>query len=92
MSAISPVMIAFIAWGVITAVFVILMIYRSLISMREEDQLFLDPAEARQEAEQRQIITRVQRITPYAKGFGFASLSLLLVTGALWFYQAWKSF
>ena len=92
MSAISPVMVMVIVWGVITAVFVILMIYRSLISMREEDQLFLDPAEARQEAEQRAIITRVERITPYAKGFGFASLSLLAATGALWFYQVWKAF
>ena len=91
MSVISPVMIMLIVWGVITAVFVILMIYRSLLSMREEDQLFLDPAEAKQEAEQREIITRVQRITPYAKGFGLASLSLLVVTGALWFYQAWKT-
>jgi hypothetical protein len=92
MSAISPITIMLVVWGVITAVFVILMIYRSLLSMREEDRIFLDPAEARQEAAQREIITRVERVTPYAKGFGFASLSLLVATGALWVYQAWKAF
>lgn len=84
----SPVTIILVIWGVITAVFVILMIYRSLLSMKEEDQLFLDPVEARQEAQQREIISRVQRITPYAKGFGIASLGLLVASGAMWVYQA----
>lgn len=92
MSGMSPVTITLAVWGVITAVFVVLMIYRSLLSMREEDQLFLDPAEARQEAEQREIIQRVQRITPYAKGFGIASGGLLVLSGALWLHQSMKTF
>ena len=92
MSTMSPVTITLLVWGVITAVFVVLMIYRSLLSMREEDQIFLDPVEARQEAEQREIMSRVERITPYAKGFGIASVGLLVASGALWVYQAWNTF
>lgn len=91
MPGMSPVTIALIAWGVITIVFVILMIYRTLLSMREADQLYLDPAEAKQEAEQRALISRVERITPYAKGFGIASAVLLLAAGVCWVYQAWKA-
>ncbi len=45
-----------------------------------------------EEAEQREIISRVNRITTYAKGFGIASAGLLVASGALWVYQAWKTF
>ena len=31
-----------IAWGVLTAFLIILLIYRSTLTMREDDQLFLD--------------------------------------------------
>ena len=42
----SSLTILWIVWGAITVVFVALLIYRSLIGMKEEDQIFLDPAEA----------------------------------------------
>jgi hypothetical protein len=92
MNGISPFMTSMlIVWAVITTVFVALMIYRSLISMKEDDQLFLDPAESKIEEEQRQIITKVIRITPYTKGFGFASLGLLVLIGVMWVYQGMKA-
>ena len=52
MSGISPFMWMLFVWGAVTTVFVILMIYRSLFSLREDDQLFLNPAESLLEAEQ----------------------------------------
>jgi len=45
MSGFSPFMWLLYVWGAVTTVFVILMIYRSLFSMREDDQLFLNPQE-----------------------------------------------
>ena len=45
MSGISPLMWGLFVWAAITSVFVVLMIYRSLITMREDDQLFLDPTQ-----------------------------------------------
>jgi len=74
-------------WGIITGVFVVLMIYRALMSMKEDDQIFLDPAESKLEAEQHEIMARINRVTPYAKGFGFASAGLLLLMGGLWLYR-----
>jgi hypothetical protein len=79
MSGISPIYAMLIAWGAVTAVFVVLLIYRSLISMKEDDQLFLSPGEAGLEAEQREVISRLQRISPYMKGFGIASVGLLAI-------------
>jgi hypothetical protein len=75
------------AWGVLTTAFVFLLIYRSLISMKEEDQLFLDPAEYRLEEEQRQVLNQLWRLAPYMKGVGFASAGLFVVIVGVWVYQ-----
>ncbi len=88
MTGVSPMTVGLITWGIVTAIFGVLLGYRSLLSMREDDQLFLGRAESKLEAEQQQIIHKLERITSYTKGFGFASLGLLVLVGALWTYQA----
>ncbi|HZT29562.1 MAG TPA: hypothetical protein VFA33_06765 [Bryobacteraceae bacterium] len=92
MSGISPLTVSLVIWAVVTGIFTILMIYRSLLSMREDDQLFLDSAESKLEAEQQEILTRITRITPYTKGFGFASAGLLMVSAGIWVYEAMTRF
>ena len=79
-------------WAAVTAIFVTVMIWKSLVGLKEEDVVILDPAEASQAAEQQQIIARVERLTMWAKRFGLASLALLLVTGTLWMYQGFVAF
>jgi hypothetical protein len=64
------------------------MIIKSLTSMREDDVVILNPAEAKRAAEQKQVIARVERLTSWAKGLGFTSLGLLVVIGSLWAYQS----
>lgn len=80
------------AWGFVTAILVVTLIYRSLVAMKEGDQLFLDPAENNLQHEQEEIIQRIQRIDPYAKGLGFASGGLLLVSGGVFMYEALSRF
>jgi membrane protein insertase Oxa1/YidC/SpoIIIJ len=75
-------------WAAITSVFVILMVYRSLITMREDDQLFLDPTQTAMESEQRAIQQKLNQIRPFAKGFGFASAGLGVGLVGLWVFQA----
>lgn len=77
-----------IVWGVVTGIFVILAIYRALIAMKEDDQLFLDPAESKLQEEQQEILRRINRITPYTKGFGFASAGLLVLAAGVCVYRA----
>ena len=81
-----------IAWGAVTLVFLALLSYRFLIGREEEDQLFLDPAESKLEQKKTQIITRLNRVAPYTKGFGFASMALLLVMFGFWAYGSYKAF
>ncbi|MFB3826681.1 MAG: hypothetical protein ACE15B_07920 [Bryobacteraceae bacterium] len=88
----SPLLITIIAWAAVTVVFVILMIYRSLIAMHEDDQLFLGDAPTQMEAEQQKVVRKLERLSPYTKGFGFASLGLLMLGAGIWVYQALQGF
>jgi len=92
MSGVSPFMWMLFAWGAVTAVFVILMIYRSLFSLREDDQLFLSPNESLLEAEQTEIRQKIDRVTPYTKGFGWASAALAVVIAGVWLYRGFTQF
>ena len=47
----SPLLWIGIAWGVVTAILVILLIYRSTLTMHEDDQLFLDESQSAMEQE-----------------------------------------
>jgi hypothetical protein len=60
-----PVM--WIVWAGITAVMLILIGYRGTLTRYEEDQLFLDDAEAHQKSEQTVLLAKVQKIQPYVR-------------------------
>jgi len=92
MSGISPLMWMLFVWGAVTIAFVILMIYRSLITMREDDQLFLNPAQTVAAAEQQEVQHKMSRIRPYTKGLGVASACLGAGVVGLWLYQAMTRF
>ena len=76
-----------VAWGVVTTVLVILLIYRSTLTMQEDDQLFLGESESHMEKEQIEIMAKVNKITPLVKWMGAASGVLLLVIAGLAVYQ-----
>jgi hypothetical protein len=42
-----------IAWGIVTAIFLVLLFYRSMLTRQEDDQLFLDESASGLETEQR---------------------------------------
>ena len=74
-------------WGVLTAVLIILLIYRSTLTMQEDDQLFLGESESHMEREQIEIMAKVNKITPLVKWLGAASGLLILVIAGLAVYQ-----
>jgi hypothetical protein len=75
-----PIMTAlYIAWGAFTAILVLLLIYRSTLTMHEDDQLFLDSAEEHMQREQQELMKRMDRVTPWLRIFGAGS-ALLIVT------------
>jgi len=79
-------------WGVITAALICVMIYKSTLETREEDQLFLDAAENHMAAEQRSIIQRIEKLHRPVMALMVASGALLAVIAALWIYQGFQNF
>jgi len=72
-----------ISWGVITAVLVVLVIYRVTLSSKEDDQIFIDAAEQHHYQEQLEIIARIQRLTKPIIALGILSGALLLASACL---------
>lgn len=76
-----------IVWGVLTAVLVILLIYRSTLAMREDDQLFLNDSESHMQIEQQQVIARLNKVNVPVRILGGASGLLILVIAGMWIYE-----
>jgi len=81
-----------IAWGVITAILVCLIIYRGTLESREGDQIFLDSAEDTMAAEQRTIVARIEWVSKPIKLLIVVSSALLVVIAGMWLYQGFKNF
>ena len=82
----SMMTILLIVWGALTVVLILLLIYRSTLTLHEDDQLFLDEASANLRMEQEQLQLRMKRVTPYVRILGAASgLLILFIAGmAVW--------
>jgi hypothetical protein len=76
-----------IAWGVLTAALIALLIYRGTLTMQEDDQLFLGDSEAHMAREQLEIMTRVNKLGPFVKVLGTASAVLILTIAGIAVYQ-----
>lgn len=76
-----------IVWGVITGVLIILLIYRSTLTMHEDDQLFLDDSASQMAEEQMEIMAKLNKVTPVVKWLGAVSGVLILVIAGLAVYQ-----
>jgi hypothetical protein len=71
-----------IAWGIVTGILIILLIYRSTLTMKEADQLFLDESSSAMATEQTELIAKVNKINPLVKVLGASSgLMILVVAG-----------
>jgi hypothetical protein len=80
-------MMLLVVWGVLTGLLVLLLIYRSTLTLHEDDQLFLDDASATMRAEQEQLQLRMKKVAPYVRILGALSGVLILVIAGL---AVWK--
>jgi len=80
----TPMMVT---WAVVTVVLAGLSIYRSILVMHEDDQIFLDSAEAAFAAEYAERLRKILHVETYLKVFTAASGTLFLVAAAMWFYR-----
>ena len=73
-----------VSWASVTVVLVALLIYRALIGMREEDQLFLASGEEHQAHEQQVLQARIASVNKFAVWLGILSGVLLIGVATLW--------
>ena len=85
-------MLLMVSWGVITAVLIILVIYRGVLSTREDDQIFIDAAEKHHYDEQQEVIAKMTRLTKPIIALAVISGVLLLTSAGIWIYGGLKSF
>jgi hypothetical protein len=79
-----------IVWGVVTAVFVVLFIWRSVLSSHEDDQIFLDAAEEHMAREQRELVAKIEALSKPLMGTGILAGVLLLVIAGMYLKEGLK--
>jgi len=80
--------IILIIWFLSTGVLVLLLIYRSTLTMHEDERLFLDESEAHLQEEQKEVLDKFARVNPTIQVFGSTSDALVLaISGGPWIYE-----
>jgi len=74
-------------FGVFAIGLILLLIYKSTLTMRRDDQLFLDDASSHMHEEQTELVAKVNRLTIPVRVFSIGSGVFLLVLVAMLIYQ-----
>ena len=74
-------------FGLFAIGLIILLIYKSTLTMHEDDQLFLDEANSHMQEEQTELLTKVNKLTVPMRVFSVGSGVFLLAFLAMLIYQ-----
>jgi hypothetical protein len=83
----SPMFVLLVAWGVLTGILIVLLIYKSTLTMHEDDSIFLNDTESQLQKEQTEVLSKMRKITPILKVLGALSGAMILVIAGLFIYQ-----
>ncbi len=86
-----PVLYLMIACGIVSAIFILLFIWRSVLSSHEDDQIFLGTAEEHLARAQRELVAKITSLSRPLMITGVLACTLLLVAGGLWVYEGLKN-
>jgi hypothetical protein len=81
-----------VSWGAVTALLVVMLIYRSMLENREEDHLVLDAAGDSMARENRAIVSRIEKLGTPILALAVLSGALLLGMAGIWLYQGYQRF
>ena len=74
-------------FGVFAIGLIVLLIYKSTLTMHRDDQLFLDDASSHMHDEQTELLSKLNRLTVPVRVFSIGSGVFLMVLTAMWLYQ-----
>jgi hypothetical protein len=74
-------------FGLFAIGLIVLLIYKSTLTMHEDDQLFLDEANSHMQEEQTELLTKVNKLTLPMRVFSIGSGVFLLAFLAMLIYQ-----
>ena len=74
-------------FGVFAVGLIILLIYRSTLTMHEDEQLFLDDANSHMQEEQTELLVKVNKLTLPLRVFAAGSGVFLLLLAGMYIYQ-----
>jgi len=83
----SPMVGLLIAWGILTAILIVLLIYKSTLTMHEDDSIFLNETESQMQKDQTEILAKMRKLAPIVKVLGAVSGAMFLVIIGLFLYQ-----
>ena len=79
--------VAAVIFGVFAIGLILLLIYKSTLTMHRDDQLFLDDASSHMHDEQTELLAKLNRLTIPVRVFSIGSGVFLVVLVAMWLYQ-----
>jgi len=85
-----PILYLLIAGGAVAVVFICLLIRKSVLESHEDDQIFLDAAEAHMAREQQELVAKINTLTKPLMMTGILAGVLLLSAAGIWIYQGLK--
>ena len=83
----TPMFMLLVAWGILTGILIILWIYKSTLTLHEDDSIFLNETESQMHKDQVEVLAKMKKITPILKVLGALSGLMILVIAGLFIYQ-----
>ena len=74
-------------FGLFAVGLIVLLIYKSTLTMHEDDQLFLDDSSMHMQEEQLALQRRMGKIQPFVRVLGVASGLLIVLIAGVWIWQ-----
>ena len=80
-----------IGFGIFAVGLILLLIYRSTLTMHEDDSIDLHEVESQMHKDQVEVLAKMRKITPIVKVLGALSGAMILVIAGLFIYQGLNS-
>jgi hypothetical protein len=76
-----------VAWGVVTTILIVVLIYKSTLTMHEDDSIMLNDPGSQMQKDQVEVLAKMRKLTPIVRVLGGLSGLMILVIAGLFIYQ-----